>query len=213
MRVQIKNTKVFTVDSDCKYHWAKLPKLTKFMRTKYLIFNSGANLQGANLQDADLRGANLHCADLRGAFLHGASLHGALLHGAYLHGADLRDVDLRDAFLHGADLQHAYLQGADLRGAYLQYANLQGTYLRGAYLQGADNEKVKIVDFMSVSGIGSAERQTLFFKTNKDVIVQCGCFYGTLKEFQKKVKETHKGNKHEKEYLTAIKLVKIKFEL
>ena len=153
------------------------------MRSEYLIFKLGADLRGADLRGADLRDAYLQGADLQ---------------GADLQGADLRGANLSDAYLRGANLSDAYLRGADLRGA---------------YLQGADNEKIEIVDFMSVLGIGSAERQTFFFKTNKDVIVHRGYFYETLKEFQRRIKETHKGNKHEKEYLAAIKLVKIKFEL
>ncbi len=233
MRIKIKNTKVFTANTDCKYHWRKLPKLIRVMRNKRLSFKLGVDLQCTDLRDVDLRSvylrgaylqyANLRCADLRdadlrGAYLRGVDLRDAYLQGAYLWGADLRGANLRGANLRDAYLQCADLRGADLRdaylqGAYLQCAYLRGTDLRGAYLQGADNEKIKIVDFMSVSGIGSAERQTLFFKTNKDVVVQCGCFYGTLKEFQKTVKETHKGNKYEKDYLAAIKLVKVKFEL
>ena len=43
----------------------------------------GANLGGADLEDADLGGAYLRGADLR---------------GAYLGGADLRDADLRGAY-------------------------------------------------------------------------------------------------------------------
>ena len=60
--------------------------------------NKGANLRGADLQDADLRGA-----DLQGAYLRGAYLLGADLQGANLLGADLQDADLLGAYLQGAE--------------------------------------------------------------------------------------------------------------
>jgi len=54
---------------------------------------------------------------------------------------------------------------------------------------------------------------TLFFKTDKGVFVQCGCFFGNLEEFVAKVKETHQGNKHERDYLALVEFIKVRFEL
>ena len=174
MRVEIKSTKVFTVDINCKYHWSKLPKFIKFLRENYINFK-----WGADLSDADLSGA-----DLRGAYLSDADLSGADLRGAYLSGADLR--------------------GADLRGAYLISADLSGANKNTP-------EKIKIIDFMSVQGLGSEDRQTLFFKTEIGIVIQCGCFYGTEKAFRKAVKETHRSGQYAKEYLSMLKVVKIRF--
>ena len=43
----------------------------------------------------------------------------------------------------------------------------------------------------------------------EDDIIWCGCFKGTLKEFEKQCKETHKNNKqYLNEYLGAIKYIK-----
>ena len=58
-------------------------------------------------------------------------------------------------------------------------------------------------DYATASGFGSECRTTTFFKLkNSDEIgVRCGCFYGTLKEFKEKVKETHGESKKAKEYL------------
>ena len=64
---------------------------------------------------------------------------------------------------------------------------------------------------MSVCGLGSQNRQTLIFKTNIGIVLLCGCFYGTEKDFKKKVKETHAGTNYEKEYLELLKLAKIRF--
>ena len=111
---------------------------------------------------------------------------------------------MRDANLRGADLRGADLYGADLRGA-----DLYGADLRGAN----DNVMGKIEDWMCFDNIGSRKSRTLFFKTDKGVFVQCGCFFGNLEKFVEKVKETHQGNKHERDYLALVEFIKIRFEL
>ncbi|MBO7305823.1 MAG: pentapeptide repeat-containing protein [Bacteroidales bacterium] len=149
--------------------------------------------RGADLGDANLRGANL-----RGAYLVGADLRGAYLRGAYLVGADLRDADLGDA---------------NLRGANLRGANLRGANLRGAYLVGADlGDWGKLQDILVTGPLGSRKAYTTCYKTDKGVYVQCGCFKGTMDEFVAKVKQTHQGNTHERDYLAMVEFVKVKFQ-
>ena len=116
----------------------------------------GADLRGADLNDAYLRGADLRGAYLRGADLRGAYLRGADLSGADLSGADLNDAYLRCADLSGADLNGAYLRGADLSGAdlsgaYLRGADLNDAYLRCADLSGADLNGAENVPFVPYS--------------------------------------------------------------
>ena len=155
---------------------------------------------GADLFDADLRGANLRGANLGGAELGGANLFGAGLRGANLFGANLRGANLG-----GANLGGANLFGADLRGA-----NLRGANLRGAEL--GDWGKLQSYSDILIAGvIGSRNGYTTIFHTDKGIFVQCGCFKGTLEEFEAKVKETHQGNNHEKDYLALIQFAKIKF--
>ena len=103
------------------------------------------------------------------------------------------------------------LRYADLRSANLSYADLRYADLSSAILKPIDNKDVIIEDFMSVCGLGSQNRQTLIFKTNIGIVLLCGCFYGTEKDFKKKVKETHAGTNYEKEYLELLKLAKIRF--
>ena len=86
--------------------------------------------------------------------------------------------------------------------------------LYGANLYGANGNVVgKIEDWMSHDNIGSRKSRTLFFKTDKGVFVQCGCFFGDLEKFVAKVKETHQGNNHERDYLVLVEFIKIRFEL
>jgi len=73
-------------------------------------------------------------------------------------------------------------------------------------------------DYCTIQGIGSKHRPTTFFNTSKEdgkyeVSVKCGCFNGTLAEFEDRVKMTHGDNKYAKEYLLAIELAKAHFDI
>ena len=68
-------------------------------------------------------------------------------------------------------------------------------------------------DYATASGFGSEYRTTTFFKLkdSNEIGVRCGCFYGTLKEFRAKVKETHGESKKAKEYLMLADLMEYRF--
>ena len=69
-------------------------------------------------------------------------------------------------------------------------------------------------DYICFKGFGSENRNTIMFKTKKgDIYVCCGCFRGSLKEFEEKVKETHGNTKYAKEYFVCIEAAKIHFEI
>lgn len=62
---------------------------------------------------------------------------------------------------------------------------------------------------IQVGPIGSRQSYlcALKVKSNSDIIFSAGCFQGTVNEFMKKVIETHKGNKHEKDYRCAVDFI------
>lgn len=66
-------------------------------------------------------------------------------------------------------------------------------------------------DYICIKGLGRSNRNTTFFKTKHGVSVVCGCFSGTLEEFEAKVVETHGNSIYAKEYLAAVEVVKIHF--
>ena len=69
-------------------------------------------------------------------------------------------------------------------------------------------------DVIVIGPIGSRDEFTTFYKTRMhDIWVSCGCFYGSLTDFEKEVKETHGGNVYEVSYLETIKYVKVLFDL
>ena len=59
---------------------------------------------------------------------------------------------------------------------------------------------------------GSCNRHTHAYMTNENKVeIRCGCFRGSIEEFERKVKETHAGTIYEKQYKAIINLIKIKF--
>ena len=67
-------------------------------------------------------------------------------------------------------------------------------------------------DIFWIAGLGSRHGTTTIYR-NKDggLTVSCGCFLGTLEEFEAKVKETHGDNLFGREYRALIELAKIYF--
>ena len=61
----------------------------------------------------------------------------------------------------------------------------------------------------SISGFGSVGRSTNFFHLyNGEIYVRCGCFTGTIAEWEKEVKETHGDTRWAKSYLSIGKAVR-----
>ena len=170
---------------------------------------AGANLSGAYLSGANLSGANLSGANLSGAYLSGANLSGANLSRAYLDGANLSGAYLSGANLSGAYLSRANLDGADLSRAYLSGANLSGANLSGAYLDGAylDGEERLLPNGIRMIGpIGSRASYCTAYATDKGLRFRAWCFFGSEKEFLAKIKESHGGNEHAKDYRAWIRM-------
>ena len=67
-------------------------------------------------------------------------------------------------------------------------------------------------DYTTIHGFGTQFRTTTFFRCkDKKVRVACGCFFGTIPEFRKQVKNTRKGRIAE-EYLMIADLMEKHFE-
>ena len=115
------------------------------------------------------------------------------------------------ANLSGADLSGADLYGANLSGADLSWANLYG-----ANLSGADGKKLTLAGSrpsMQIGPIGSRCAALQLWLTDAGPMVQAGCFFGSLDEFEAKCEATHGDNAHGKEYGFAALLMRSHAEL
>lgn len=76
-----------------------------------------------------------------------------------------------------------------------------------------EDRRVKNGEYFACDRIGSQRRKTYFFRdSDGKMYVRAGCWFSTLDEFVKRVKEAHAGTKYEKEYLAAVELAKIVLE-
>ncbi len=65
--------------------------------------------------------------------------------------------------------------------------------------------------YLQIGQIGSRNDTTTFYRDkDNNPLVVCGCFTGTIDEFEAAVKAKHSGNPHEDEYLAAIALARIR---
>jgi len=120
------------------------------------------------------------------------------LEEAFKCSANLRYADLRYANLRSANLSYADLSYANLRYADLSYANLSS-----ANLSYAKTDK----RYIQISCIGSNKRITIY--CFEDDFIWCGCFKGSLQEFEDAVNQTHKDNEQFlKEYTGFINYLK-----
>ena len=109
------------------------------------------------------------------------------------------------------DLRNTNLKGADLSLANLSYANLYEADLSKTEFYSTNLYKTK-GNFVGVENIGSKNDTTHYFYNNNRII--CGCFDGTMKEFEDKIKEIYKENDKEyKQYMIVIDTLKRLAEL
>ena len=154
-----------------------------------------------DLSYADLSYADLSYADLSYADLSYTNLSYADLSYTNLSYANLYEVNLSCANLYEVNLRRANLSCADLNNVDLSKAKF---YLTTLY-------KIK-GDFVNVGNIGSRNDTTHYFYNDNRII--CGCFDGTMEEFEDKVKETYEENSKEyKQYIIAIDTLKKLAEL
>lgn len=64
--------------------------------------------------------------------------------------------------------------------------------------------------YVAVDRIGREKRKTYFF-ADKDgnIFVRAGCWFSDLSAFKERVRDVHKGTRHEKEYLAACDLAEL----
>ena len=64
-------------------------------------------------------------------------------------------------------------------------------------------------DYLTIGPIGSRDAFTTFYRRNDGVtMVVCGCFHGTIDEFEKAVSETHGDSPHAVAYRAVVQVAK-----
>ncbi|MBR4040854.1 MAG: pentapeptide repeat-containing protein [Bacteroidaceae bacterium] len=173
-------------------------------------------------------GVKLVGADLSHANLSSANLTGVVLHNANLRGANLSFADLNNAYLVNANFCKADLRSANLRGSMLGYAKFSGANLDEAILVGVNMHEVNLggacigewgelydgtSDILIVGPLGRRKGYTTIYHTEKGLFVQCGCFHGSMEQFELAVKEIHGNSKHARDYQLLIDFARKKYHI
>ena len=115
-----------------------------------------------------------------------------------------------DAYIYN----NAYIYGnAKVYGDAQVYGNAQVSGKAQVYGKAKVGKDALILsndDYTTISGFGRENRTTTFYLSHNNIImVDCGCFKGTLDEFENKVNKTHKkGSKYWNQYLDAISIAR-----
>lgn len=177
----------------------------------------GMKLMGLDLKWVDLCGANLEMADLSDSILSNTNMQEANLEGAVLDRAILAEASLRGASLKGASLFRTDMTYADLRGANLQKAHLVQTLLYNAEFYGATLRASLIgvgltgaKDILAIGPIGSRSDITYAVNHPGAIMIQCGCFWGTLEEWEGKCRSVYRtsGQPHGAVYEAAANFIR-----
>ena len=67
--------------------------------------------------------------------------------------------------------------------------------------------------YLVIGPIGSRDDLTTFFRSKAEIMVSCGCFFGTIKKFEEAVNKTHGDNQHGKVYRLAIEMARAQIDL
>jgi hypothetical protein len=112
-------------------------------------------------------------------------------------------ANLRSVNLSSANLRSVNLSSADLRSVNLSSADLRSVNLSSANLSSAKTDK----RYIQISCIGSRNAMTTY--CFEDNTIWCGCFKGTLEEFEARTRDYHEYNEsYLNEYLGFINYIK-----
>jgi len=136
---------------------------------------SGANLEGANLENMELAGV-----DFRDANLQGANFRNANLRGVTFKRANLKDANFEDAYLSGANFDGADVKGANFNCANCHNANFDNTNLEDANLTVIRDDVRAVLDAApnEVAGLLRALRNGRI--DGSTYHGPCACLVGTL---------------------------------
>jgi hypothetical protein len=72
-------------------------------------------------------------------------------------------------------------------------------------------DKIKQPYFIRINNIGSRCDGCCIYNSDSGIYVRSGCYFGSEAYFLQRVKETHKGNQFERQYILAVELAKATF--
>lgn len=183
---------------------------------------SNQQLRDADFSGQDLSGVNFSGAKLVNAIFYGTNLSGAcfkdaILTCAHFDGAYLINADLRNAHMHRVTLRNTSCYRADFSGADLSYGFIKNSNFGEAdfYRAILCNTDFQSSDFKAArhlvqfGPVGSRVDIMYVVAGVGDVMVKCGCFWGTFAAWQRECAHVHDGNTHGQVYAGVAELLRV----
>lgn len=170
------------------------------------------SLKGATLMNVVINNSSLEHSDLSDTKIFNSHFYNTSLAETNFSFASIINDTFTDCYLSSAIFNDSFLQDVNFKGKIYLY-NTSFLKIRYGRINLYDKGVVKNShDVAYIGNIGSRNSYTNVFNTDKGIFVSCGCFFGTLEEFEKEVLITHKYYpQYKKEYLDMIEYIKKRF--
>lgn len=156
--------------------------------------------------DSYLQSANLSCTKIKNTHFIDTKFYSSNFIGSSINNSQFLRCGLEHALF-----CVAHIMNSEFKSRYMWNTNFIGaTFDNVGY---RDSIIKNTHDVVCIGNIGSRKFYTTVFNTNNGIFVSCGCFFGTLKEFKKRVLITHKDSpQYKKEYLDMIDYIQKRFK-
>lgn len=135
----------------------------------------------------------------------------SMIKGSAITNSNIQDCCISDSSVTESKLNDCTITNeSEIIKSNIQDCNLYNIVIK-------EGEFKRNIDYVQIKGLGSRYGNTVFYPNREgEIVVTCGCFFGTLKEFKQRVKCTHVKdetgfNKYREEYLRLIKIMRIHF--
>lgn len=143
------------------------------------------NISHSNLRNTKFFCSNLIRVDFYDSNLEGADFGNAKLNGIRFDCANLTLTDFNDAYIRCCGFIYSNLNKTNFNNATLYCIDIMESGLNKAKFYLTNLHMVNKADYVCIGNIGSRNDTTYYFYNIDRVI--CGCFDGTMEEFEEKV--------------------------
>lgn len=183
MRIELRNRftgdPVFTCDDG--EHEDVASVLTHLRDTG--VPTHGLDLRNSNFERCDFKGCQFRRCDFTGS-----TFTGCRLNGSTFYESDLADAVFKNCELAGVSFKKAHLLNCNFRSD-ITDARFGGAVTEGMIFRG--HKLVGVRGIVQIYPIGSRNDKLTALNTESGIVLQTGCFTGTLERFHNKLEHSH----------------------
>lgn len=175
-------------------------------------FDNDVNLTGATFNSSTIENTRFNSRRMYYSTFENAKLRYVEFSSTSMYKVSFKNSIVHGGLFENCELEYASFVNVDLNGSLFIGSDLAGADFKNAIISGVDFTSCNIVrarNIFSVSPIGSRGDTLFAVKHDTCIMLKTGCFWGTVNQFMRALKETHAGTKYENEYTIAVKLIKV----